>query len=103
MTIITGPISLSISYGDFDAPNGTVISVIDVSLSTAGAQVDDIKITPGTPSATFTVANPGDYAVTAQALDGGGQPVGPSASCSFSVSAANTVVQIPIAIAPTTA
>jgi hypothetical protein len=86
----------TLTYGDFLAPAGTVVTTIVCLFSeAAGAHVGQTV-----PAGTTTIRqdlDAGTWTFTAQALDQGGKLVGPPASDGpFTVQASTVTVSIPV-------
>lgn len=91
--------TLSITYGTFSAPAGTVVGGIVVTFTGTGANVLTQTVAPATATVT-QVVGPDTYTVTAQAVDTSTppNPIGTPASTSFTV-ASQATVSIPVSLA----
>jgi hypothetical protein len=91
--------TLSISYGNFSAPAGTVVANIVV---TGTAQTAANSFTQTVPEGTATVTQvvaPDSYSVSVQAYDGSTppNPIGTPVTTTFTV-AATVTISIPVSV-----
>jgi len=95
--------TLSLTYGTFSAPAGTVVGGIVVTFTGTGTNVLTQTVSPGTATVT-QVVGPDTYSVTAQAVDTSTppNPIGTPAATSFVV-AAEATVSIPVSLNVTVA
>jgi len=88
----------TITYGDFVAPAGTVVSNIVVTYNNGVDAPQVVYVSPGAQAAPVDLV-PGSYTVTAQAVDAAGANVGTAATDSFAIAApAPAPVSIPTAL-----
>ena len=81
-------------------PAGTVAAGIRVSLEAAGVTIAPAVVSSAPYNATFADVAPGDYTVTAQAIDAAGNPLGAPVTGSVSIpaDAAPAVIDIPASL-----
>jgi hypothetical protein len=87
-----------ITYGDFSAPAGTVVTAVVITFLDDLGIHRGLTLSPGGQPEAFDLP-PGIYRATAQALDADGNAVGPAAVDSFVMEAPPTVlVSIPLTL-----
>jgi hypothetical protein len=91
-----------ITYGDFQAPAGTVVVSVVLTYTDATGNHQGSTIPAGTQPAPVTL-DPGVWTATAQAVDAAGNAVGPVATDTFTIEVPATItVSIPTALSGTT-
>lgn len=92
-------VQATITYGDFDAPAGTVVDqVIVMLIGNNPANSQSQAVAPDTPSVTFNNVAADTYTGSAQAISSG-VAIGPSVTDTITVSGPSTVtVSIPQSI-----
>lgn len=92
--------TLSISYGNFSAPAGTVVANIVVTGTASGSAANSFTQTVPEGTATVTqVVAPDTYSVSVQAYDGSTppNPIGTAVTTTFTV-AATVTISIPVSV-----
>jgi hypothetical protein len=88
----------TIVYGDFEAPVGTVVSSITLTITDSAGVAVSQSVVPGERPVPVEL-NAETYIASAQAVDASGQAVGPAATDSFVISVPTSVtVSIPVAM-----
>ena len=90
--------TFAITYGNFNAPAGTVVAGILVTATASGNPANSFstEVAPGTADVTATL-NPDNYTYTIQAVDANKTPIGPALTGTFTV-ATPAVVSIPVSV-----
>jgi hypothetical protein len=94
---------LSLTYGPFTAPAGSVVDhiVVTATASVPANSPPPQNIAPRTATVTFSNLTPDTYTFTAQAADASGNLFGTPATTTLAITATTVTLQVPSAITAT--